>query len=612
MASRSRTARAAFVASCVAVGWFVLCSSVVPAVAATAGDTEERLVLRRRRPGSTGNEFPRRTPGEPTEPSETRDKPKRDAPPVAPPKPRVAPPDFVAMPDRWRIVENIGVNERWHDPYNQSTLKADRPIFDDWFINLSAVLDSVVEGRRLPVGKGIQATANPGDFDVFGDGDQLLAAQNLIVETSLIKGNTTFKPPDWEFRFVGVANANYARVGERGIVSVDPDRGRTRHDAHLAVQELFVDRHLHNKSDYFDFDSARVGIQEFITDFRGFLYEDSQPGVRLFGNFARNRVQYNLAWFRRLEKDTNSGLNSVFEMRDDDVFVANAYFQDLPIVGLTTEALVVYNRNREGDDDPFFNDNGFIERPASIGDERPHDYDVVYLGTGLDGHIGRVNLTTNAFLALGKDEYNSIAGKAIDIVAHMVAAEASVDFDWFRTKAFFLHASGDDDPFDGTGNGFDAIFENANFAGADTSFWHRQNIPLVGGGGVALSGRDSLLPALRSSKEHGQSNFVNRGLFLIGVGGDFDLSPQLRLTFNASRLQFDDTAVLRTARQQAKVDSLLGYDLSTALLWRPLFTQNIIFRASGAVLIPGEGFDDLYDDKYDLLFSTLLNMTLTY
>ncbi len=55
----------------------------------------------------------------------------------------------------------------------------------------------------------------------------------------------------------------------------------------------------------------RVGIQPFQSDFRGFLFQDSQLGVRLFGNRDNNRWQYNLAWFRRLEKDTNSGLNDV-------------------------------------------------------------------------------------------------------------------------------------------------------------------------------------------------------------------------------------------------------------------------------------------------------------
>ena len=41
---------------------------------------------------------------------------------------------------------------------------------------------------------------------------------------------------------------------------------------------------------------------------------------------------------------------------------------------------------------------------------------------------------------------------------------------------------GDDDPYDQKAGGFDAIFENPLFAGADTSFWIRQPVPLIGGG----------------------------------------------------------------------------------------------------------------------------------
>src|SRR5690606_9904694 len=108
-----------------------------------------------------------------------------------------------------------------------------------------------------------------------------------------------------------------------------------------------------------------------------------------------------------------------------------------------------------------------------------------------------------------------------------------------------FHTPGDEDPFDGDAQGFDAVFENPNLAGADTSYWHRQNVPLVGGGGVALSARNGLIPSLRSSKEEGQSNFVNPGIWLVGVGADLDLTPQVRLTTNASYLEFDDTAVLQ-------------------------------------------------------------------
>jgi hypothetical protein len=517
------------------------------------------------------------------------------------------------MRDRWRLVERLGVKERWWDPYSQSTWKGDRPIFGDhWFLNIGLVSDSLVEARRLPIGVGIQATDEPDSLDVFGDGDQLLFEQNMAVMLSLIEGDTVFRPPDLEFRFLTVGNVNYVDASERGVVNIDPDEGTTRLDGHVGIQELFVDKHLWNKSDAYDFDSLRLGIQSFTSDFRGFLYEDFQPGVRLLGNFAANRYQYNVAWFRRLEKDTNSALNTVFDVRADDVFVVNGFLQDLPVPGFTLEGIVLYNRNREDDRAFHFNQNGFLERPAPIGDGRPHNYDVVYPGLAGDGHLARFNLTAMAYGALGEDDHNPIAQRHVDVRSYLLAAEGSLDFDWYRLKVFAFHASGDSDPFDDTATGFDAVFENPNFAGGDASVWQRQAFPLVGGGGVVLSGRRALLPALRTSKEEGQSSFVNPGLTLVGVGGDFDVTPELRLTGNASRLTFDETAVLRTVRQQATVASEIGYDLSLAMIWRPLFTQNVVVRVAGAVLVPEEGLRDLYDERYRVFYSAFFNLILRY
>ncbi|MDZ7687090.1 MAG: hypothetical protein U5O39_20800 [Gammaproteobacteria bacterium] len=124
----------------------------------------------------------------------------------------------------------------------------------------------------------------------------------------------------------------------------------------------------------------------------------------MFGTRNNNIFQYNLAWMRRLEKDINSGLNDVSTSpRDDDVFVANLYWQDMPKLGFFSEFLIAYNRNRE-DDEIVFDTNGFIARPASIGMERPRKYDVGYLGYSADGHIDRLNITGSAYYALGTKE----------------------------------------------------------------------------------------------------------------------------------------------------------------------------------------------------------------
>ena len=524
--------------------------------------------------------------------------------------------EFAGYPDRWRLVSALGYSEDLRNPYRGNNwLKGDRPAFgEDWFLSLTGVADSTVEARRLPTPVGGPVTDDPGSLDTLGRGQQLVLAQTLLLEGVLYKGDTVFMPPEWEFRVIPAFNINYARAEERGFLQAQADAGTTRRDGTVGLQGLFVDRHLRDVSSRYDFDSLRVGIQPFTADFRGFLFLDSPVGVRLFGIRDNNRYQYNLAWFRRLDKDTNSGLNAILNrglsaIRDDDVFVANLYAQDTPVPGFTSQVVAVYNRNREGGDRQY-DDNGFIQRPAPLGIEQGRDYDVVYLGYNGDGHFQRINLSVSAYAALGDETRGTFTTTGGDIRAFFVAAEASRDFDWIRGRLSALFASGDDDPFDGHATGFDAIFENPLFAGADTSFWIRQPVPLIGGGRVGLSGRNGLLNALRPSKEFGQSNFSNPGTVLLGAGTDLDLSPTLRVSVNANELWFADTATVEVARNQGGIDRHLGLDLSAALTWRPLAIQNIVLRLSAAALLPGKGYEQLYGS--DPAYSILGNLVLTY
>ena len=107
----------------------------------------------------------------------------------------------------------------------------------------------------------------------------------------------------------------------------------------------------------------RAGIQEFNTDFRGFLFVDEQPGVRFFGNLDSNRWQYNLAYFNLLEKNTNSGLNT-FAPRHQQVIIANVYRQDFLFQGYTAQFSVHYNDDEAS---VHYDDNGFLVRPSPIG-----------------------------------------------------------------------------------------------------------------------------------------------------------------------------------------------------------------------------------------------------
>ena len=162
----------------------------------------------------------------------------------------------------------------------------------------------------------------------------------------LYKGDTVFKPPEWEFRLEPVVSINHVEVPERALLGAVAAAPLTRTRSTLGLQAAFVDRHLRNVSSRYDFDSIRIGIQPMTADFRGFLFNDAPLGVRLFGIRANNRYQYNLGWFRRLEKDVNSGLNDVFRhggaaLRHDDVLLANLYAQDTPRPGFTSQACEV-------------------------------------------------------------------------------------------------------------------------------------------------------------------------------------------------------------------------------------------------------------------------------
>ena len=614
-----------------------------PGVDEAPSDVEAELVDGRRRPG-----YNERLPDQ-----LTQDNPGA----VRAPPPEAFPVDQIPIPDRWRLIETLGVaKERWFDPYHQNTYKGDRPICiptaedqerrrklredaeaegkeppygsapcatpkflglkgNDWFFVVNAISDTVIEPRTFPIPVGVQTTERPGSIDVFGKNRSLVLSQTFIAGLALLKGQTAYKPPDVEYRVTLALNVNHVDVPERRVLFVEPSKKSHRTDHFLGVQEAFFDYHIRNTSDRYDFDSLRLGIQPFQADFRGFLFNDNQLGLRFFGTRDNNRVQYNLGAFWRLEKDTNSGLNSVVQKpRDDFVFYANVYRQDLFIPSLTSQFTVVYNMNREKGDIEI-DDNGFPVRPALLGTLRGRAYDVVYLGYNADGRIGRFNLTAALYGALGEDRNSFFTDRKADIRAFMGAAELSYDKDWMRFRLSGLYASGDGDPYDNTETGFDAIFENPVFAGADTSYWIRQTIPFAGGGRViSINGRNGILNSLRSSKEQGQSNFNNPGTMLIGAGADFDLTPEFRLSVNGNHLWFENTATLETLRNEGSIPKDIGWDLSASTIWRPKATQNIVARLSAAALLPGQGFRDLFDNQNGdrNYYSVLANVVLSY
>jgi hypothetical protein len=538
--------------------------------------------------------------------------PERGPRPAASPVPLPGIADYVEsvpVPDRWRIVDTLGYPQNIFDPYHRNVLKADKPIYGDWFFNLSIFSDTVYEARDLPSSVGSSSTLNAGENDVFGRTRQNFLSQTVAVEFVYYEGDTVFKPPEYEFRFTPVFNFNYLSAQELQEVNVNPNEGTTRTDHFVGIQTAFVDKHLRNVSDRYDFDSIRVGIQPFSSDFRGFLFQDNQLGVRLFGTRDNNVFQYNLAYFRLLEKDTNSGLNDVDQsLRHNDVIVTNVYWQDMPISGFTSQGTVVYNRNREGNS-LYYDSNGFIERPAAIGIEKLRNYDVVYFGYNGDGHFGRWNLTSSFYYATGHESSGTFEFSPDRISAGFGALELSRDFNWLRPKLSLLYGSGDRNPFDKKATGFDAIVENPQFAGADASYWIRQAVPLIGGGGVTLSGRNGVLNDLRSGNDS-ESNFTNPGVILAGIGADMDILPTLRASFNCNDLYFANTTTVEVARSQGGLSKHIGEDVSVSLTYRPLMSQNIVVRSSYAKLFGSSGYGALFPNTRPNYF--LLNALFVY
>ncbi len=560
------------------------------------------------------------------------------------------PPNTVPVPDRYQVGFGFtpwrrytsGLSEQpydrltprlWH-PYYQSKLKGDLPVLgQDIFLNLTATSDTAVEFRRVPTPSAV-SSARPDSADVFGRSEQIGVQQNFGFAVELFEGETSFKPAHWSLKVMPVFNVNYVLVQENNVLSPDPrginggpntppppngwvsnpgDIGKLlngqlghppdslsgthytdRTRSFFALQEYFAEYHLGDLSDNYDFFAVKAGNQGFNQDFRGFLFNDTNLGGRLFGNWDNNRWQYNLAGFDLREKDTFSGLNT-FDQRNQKVFFANVYRQDFLWSGYTSQLSFAANLDEPG---VHYDRTGSLVRPAPIGAAQPHGIQAFYLGWAGDGHIGRWNVSHQFYQAVGKDDLNPISGHRVDINAQMAALEVSYDRDWLRYKASFVYASGDHNASDNTGGGFDGILDNPNFTGGAFSYYVHQGLNF-GGTSVALKQPNSLFPNLRTSKTQGQANFVNPGIFIYSVGVDIDTTPKLRTFLNFNYLRFAETDSLQTADLQDNIRGELGFDFSLGFQYRPFLTDNIILTAGIGVLIPGSGYRDIYRHNTD-------------
>jgi Carboxypeptidase regulatory-like domain len=521
---------------------------------------------------------------------------------------------FNAVPNRWALEqpdyrrygpqhEAIYDKPHWYDPFNRNRFKGDEPVWpkifgQQVFFNFTGSAETFIEGRRVPTPTDV-SSAQAGTPEFFGRGEQFFLDQTLRFAFDLFHGDASFKPVDWRIRITPELSLNYLDVQELGVVSPDVRKGTMRFDSHLGLQEGFVEVKLHDLSPNYDFVSARAGIQEFNADFRGFLFVDEQLGLRIFGNWKSDRIEYNATYFSMLEKNTNSGLNT-FQLRDQQVVLGNVYIQDFFFPGYTAEFVGAWNKDDGG---VHYDDNGFLVRPAPIGNvidqgvgPIPHGIRVGYFGWLGSGHIKKLNLTHAFYQAVGEDTFNPIAGRPVTVNAQMAAVELSVDRNWIRYRVSTFYSSGDANPRDGRARGFDSIIDLPNFAGGIFSFWNREALRLTGSG-VALTTEGSLLPNMRSSREEGQANFVNPGIFLANAGIDFDITPKLKGFANFNYLRFMRTEPLEYVLFQSPIRHGIGEDLGVGVQYRPPLSENMVLTGGASMLQPGPGLQDIYTGR---------------
>jgi hypothetical protein len=544
--------------------------------------------------------------------------------------------DFVAVTDRWRLrfpqwqrypAELDGeypfVPNRGWNPYEQNVLKGDLPIIgNNTFMILTAIAELPFEFRTTPSPSGV-STEREGSEEFWGEKEQYAVLPTGIFSFEMFHGSTTFKPRDWAFRITPVFNLNYVNTKERNGLNISPAEGPTRRRTDFAIQEAFGEVKLFDVGANYDFTSFRGGIQPFTSDFRGFLFRDTNLGARFFGNWGRNRNQWNFAIFNQLEKETNSELNITgtsnekgnfkWLTRDQQVFIANYYRQDFLTLGYTISPSFHANLDRAFSEDPeealFFDANGFLVRPSPVGLIRPHEVKAYYVGFGGDGHWGRINVTHQFYQAFGEDEFNGISGQPVDINAQFAAAEFSIDKDWWRPRVSITWASGDSDPDDDEAKGFDTILDNPNFSGGQFSFWQRQGLRLFQTF-IGIKGRNSLVPSLRSSKSEGQANFVNPGVLLINAGWDAELTPKVRMTTNVNWVRLDKTEVIQRLLFQGDIDKNVGFDYSVGFQYRPMLVDNLILTTGVAGFTPSQGWKQIL--RSGNYFSPFLVATLAY
>ena len=492
--------------------------------------------------------------------------------PATPPKPVTeAKPDIEPEANRWRLLEPGGVATKprnpLYDPYSPNLLKGDYPLVGDrLFLATTATLDAFADFKRnLDFTNRIK--------NVPFHEHNLVGQLTGTVAMELFKGATVFAPKDWAIRLTPIMRF---RCGDKN--AIDQGCGED-----FRIQEAFGEVKLFEVGQTFDATSLRAGLQGFASDFFGLVYNDVQPGARVFSELERNRFKVNVAVFDRLNKEKLSGLNE-FKRREHQVGVVSFQWDDFLWPGFNVQPSFVVNHDDK------------LGRPL----------DAYYMGVAATGLLGPVNVNGAVYYVTGATADNTPDRRRQTIQAGAAFAQFLYPVSFVTPRLAIAYATGDRDPTDRHANGFDSVFDNVAFGGGQFSYLFGEKIQL--GNTTVLRG-NSIFPSLRGA--NATSQFVNPGAVAINAGMDFFLTPKLLAEANLNYVRFDDTSSLERALGRDAIGHQVGYELNSGLTYRPFLNEQVILFFGGAVFFPGQAIKDTFGTE-KAVYKTIARLVLVF
>ncbi len=493
---------------------------------------------------------------------------------------------------RWRSYDLQGHPEftfHIYDPYHQNILKADYPIRGNWFVELNAFNNVIYKSRR-------NLDFSPVFADQIAVGKLKFVRQNQFFNENILFGaelrhnDDTFVPSNFRVRVNAVADYKH---------DINAFNDASNGSVHLF--DAFLDFQLHDfgrKEDghsNFDLFFVRGGLQGFKSEFHGLVFNDVGLGGRLFGELKKNRLRYDFAYLKLLQKNPLSGFIDLSVPSSHQVAIARFSWADLR-PGWDSEWTFHYNRDHRNV--PSSGTNAMLR--ANV--------DTSYVGASFNGHLGRFTFNPAVHGVFGHaDSVQMGAAARHSVAAWMALADWQYKLDFWNFRLGYLYASGDGNPSDGRDTGFDAISDNVQLFGGPLSYWVGENIKFGNGDFVRAN---SLFPSFRGL--NGAANYVNPGLHAFNAGLDMTLSPRFELAGNLNVLAFAATGIYTNRIVIAHHPA--GIEENVFVRWKPFLreiNQNVILDAGFSALQPLQGLQDAFRSARTV-FSTFLAFRLVY